>query len=118
MGIVDEYPVGSRVAHSNHGAGTVVGHELVDPLRPSSHRVGVVFDTHTLFAKPAYFFHDELTKHVEASMEESVCKNVVDGQDCSSMYNCCDCGGAGCGCSGCFSCRACSSCLPDHGDDE
>lgn len=65
MGIVAEYPVGSRVAHSHYGAGTVAGYDLVDPLRPGSHRVGVVFDTHTLSAKPAYFFPDELTKHGE-----------------------------------------------------
>lgn len=66
MGIVAEYPVGSRVSHSLYGAGTVMGHDLVDPLRPDSHRVGVAFDIHTLFAKPAYFFHDELSKHGEA----------------------------------------------------
>ena len=31
--------------------------------------------------------------------------------DCTSLFNCCDCGGANCGCHGCFSCNACDSCL-------
>lgn len=32
--------------------------------------------------------------------------------DCHERFNCCDCGGNGCGCSGCFSCHACDICLP------
>lgn len=66
MNITAEYPVGSRVSNPHYGTGEVTGHDLVDPLKPSAHRVGVVFDTHTLAAKPAYFFPDELTKHGEA----------------------------------------------------
>ena len=31
--------------------------------------------------------------------------------DCNTLYNCCDCGGAGCGCSGCWSCNACEHCI-------
>ncbi len=34
--------------------------------------------------------------------------------ECSTMFNCCDCGvsdGDGCGCSYCFSCNACDECL-------
>ena len=36
--------------------------------------------------------------------------------DCSSMYNCCDCGGNNCGCAYCFSCHACNHCLDDDGE--
>lgn len=32
-------------------------------------------------------------------------------KDCSSIYNCCDCGGNNCGCGYCFSCNACEFCL-------
>lgn len=36
--------------------------------------------------------------------------------DCSELFNCCDCGGNGCGCSGCWSCKACENCLEDNGE--
>lgn len=32
------------------------------------------------------------------------------GQGCTDHYNCCDCGGADCGCRYCFSCNACQKC--------
>lgn len=42
------------------------------------------------------------------------CEQLDDsGNGCSEHYNCCDCGGSGCGCRGCFSCNACDSCLND-----
>jgi hypothetical protein len=30
--------------------------------------------------------------------------------DCDNMYDCCDCGGADCGCRYCFSCNCCELC--------
>ena len=33
--------------------------------------------------------------------------------DCERMYNCCDCGGFGCGCGYCWSCNACEDCLEE-----
>jgi hypothetical protein len=36
---------------------------------------------------------------------------------CADMgFNCCDCGGEGCGCAYCWSCRACDNCLNDTGE--
>ena len=35
-------------------------------------------------------------------------REVIKG--CEDLYNCCDCGGEGCGCAYCFSCNACDSC--------
>lgn len=34
--------------------------------------------------------------------------------NCSDMYNCCDCGGNGCGCPYCWSCNACEECLEEE----
>lgn len=36
---------------------------------------------------------------------------------CFEYYNCCDCGGAECGCRYCFSCKACDSCMKNQEDD-
>ena len=33
--------------------------------------------------------------------------------DCHWLYNCCDCGGNGCGCNYCFSCKACPNCFEE-----
>ena len=33
-----------------------------------------------------------------------------DPHTCSELFNCCDCGGAGCGCYYCWSCNACDEC--------
>lgn len=41
---------------------------------------------------------------------ETTCENEVDGLTCEELYNCCDCGGADCGCRYCWSCNACESC--------
>jgi len=40
------------------------------------------------------------------------CENTseLDNHDCSTLFNCCDCGGVDCGCSYCWSCNACDSC--------
>lgn len=32
---------------------------------------------------------------------------------CTDLFDCCDCGGEGCGCNGCFSCNACEACQND-----
>lgn len=37
---------------------------------------------------------------------ENTCNN-----GCSSLYDCCDCGGNECGCLYCWSCNACEVCL-------
>lgn len=39
------------------------------------------------------------------------CENSVDRFTCSELYNCCDCGGSGCGCRYCWSCNACETCM-------
>ena len=31
--------------------------------------------------------------------------------NCSEVYNCCSCGGVGCGCLYCWNCNACEECL-------
>lgn len=36
--------------------------------------------------------------------------------DCSTLFNCCDCGGADCGCAYCASCRYCENCYEDNGE--
>jgi len=47
------------------------------------------------------------------------CFNYDGHNDCSTLYNCCDCGGNDCGCRYCFSCNACSHCNPiDIKDNE
>lgn len=35
------------------------------------------------------------------------------GLACGEAFNCCDCGGGGCGCRYCFSCDACDACRGD-----
>ena len=35
---------------------------------------------------------------------------------CHDHYNCCDCGGAECGCGYCFSCHACDYCKDGEGE--
>lgn len=46
------------------------------------------------------------------------CLNQSGKWDCSSLFNCCDCGvsegDAGCGCRYCFSCNACEHCLQEE----
>lgn len=34
---------------------------------------------------------------------------------CGVLFNCCDCGGNGCGCRYCFACNACKHCAEDDG---
>lgn len=34
----------------------------------------------------------------------------ANGRDCTYMYDCCNCGGADCGCAYCFDCKACDHC--------
>lgn len=41
------------------------------------------------------------------------CENDV---PCGEQFNCCDCGGNGCGCGGCFSCNACDKCMEEEED--
>lgn len=37
---------------------------------------------------------------------------------CRNLFNCCDCGGEGCGCHYCFSCNACDYCYcMDEGEN-
>lgn len=36
--------------------------------------------------------------------------------NCSTMFNCCDCGGNECGCAYCWSCKACENCFEDNGE--
>jgi hypothetical protein len=36
--------------------------------------------------------------------------------NCEDVYNCCDCGGNGCGCGYCWSCNACEDCLSGEDD--
>lgn len=40
------------------------------------------------------------------------------GEECGERgLNCCDCGGAGCGCPYCWSCNACDACLGVEDED-
>lgn len=54
----------------------------------------------------------------QADVTENNCYNLNCGSeyDCNTMYNCCDCGGEGCGCGYCFSCNACDHCLKEHSE--
>lgn len=62
------YP-GDRIAAKGHGPGTIIAKEVVrdtglngrGALRHTG-RVGIEFDTHTLTAKPAYFWPEELER--------------------------------------------------------
>lgn len=38
------------------------------------------------------------------------CDWTVEGTTCGAMYNCCSCGGVGCGCAYCWDCNACEFC--------
>ena len=35
-------------------------------------------------------------------------------ENCSNLFNCCNCGGNDCGCRYCFSCNACEFCLKEE----
>lgn len=40
-----------------------------------------------------------------------MCMNTDDEKyTCFEIYNCCSCGGNGCGCAYCFDCNACDEC--------
>lgn len=41
------------------------------------------------------------------------CLNQDGDYNCSNLFNCCSCGGNGCGCAYCFDCHACENCLED-----
>lgn len=56
--------------------------------------------------------HDDLpgAEEREATHTETACEMGAAPHDCSSMFNCCDCGGNNCGCRYCWSCNACDTC--------
>lgn len=43
------------------------------------------------------------------------CENQEFNHDCSTLYDCCDCGDNECGCAYCWSCNACETCKNDDG---
>lgn len=46
--------------------------------------------------------------------EGTICDKLFHtGYSCSELYDCCNCGGSGCGCAYCFSCHACEYCLSE-----
>lgn len=45
--------------------------------------------------------------------EKKECLNKTDKHDCSTLFNCCSCGGNDCGCPYCWDCNACENCLED-----
>lgn len=42
--------------------------------------------------------------------EKKECLNKSDKHDCSTLFNCCSCGGNDCGCPYCWDCNACENC--------
>lgn len=65
-------------------------------------------------AKPAKNYKAYLSK---VPTLDSECDYFADHTDCSAMFNCCDCGGVGCGCHYCWSCNACEHCLNNTSDE-
>lgn len=57
-------PIGTRVRHHIYGDGTVMHHDnYVSKLDGvvQLNRLGITFDDHKLFVKPAFFDHDAVT---------------------------------------------------------
>ena len=42
--------------------------------------------------------------------EPKPCLNQDGKYDCSTLFNCCSCGGNGCGCAYCYDCHVCENC--------